>query len=73
MPEPVTLTAPRYVPGTRPVGSTETFSAAGVAPVVGLTASQAPPEIVDAAALKPTAAPLEEAEIDCIAGAIPPV
>jgi hypothetical protein len=63
-PEAVTFTAPLYVPGASPDGFTETLSAIGVAPPVGLMESHPLPEVVETVALKLSAAPLEETEID---------
>jgi hypothetical protein len=54
------------------VGATETDSVAGVVPLVGATESQLP--VLDAAAVKATAAPpVALTWIDCEAGRVPPV
>jgi hypothetical protein len=62
-PEAVMFTAPLYVPGASPEGFTETFNAAGVAPLAGPIESH-PPADAETAAPKLTAAPLEVTEID---------
>ena len=54
------------------MGSTETLSMAGVEPFEGFTVSQPPPEDVETAAVKLTAAPLDDSEITCGAGLISP-
>ena len=51
----------------------DTFSVAGVTPLPGLTASQLPPEEVEAAAEKFSAAPGAEILIIWAAGVTPPI
>jgi hypothetical protein len=45
------LTRPEYVPAARPVVFTETVSARGVVPLVGVADSQLPPEVVEVVAV----------------------
>ncbi len=42
----MTVIAPRYCPGARPLGATVMVREAGVTPVVGVTMSQFPPSAV---------------------------
>jgi len=64
----VSIMAPEYVPAASPAGLTETASAAGVVALPGETLSQLPPEVVDAAAVKESVAPVLETETLCSAG-----
>ena len=64
----VSVMAPEYVPAVSPAGLTETASAAGVVALAGETLSQLPPELVEAAAVKESAAPVLETETLCAAG-----
>src|SRR5205809_5179354 len=56
----VSVTAPEYVPAASPAGSTATASVAGVVALAGETLSQLPPEVVDAAVVKESVAPVLE-------------
>ena len=64
----VSVMAPEYVPAASPAGLTETTSVAGVVALAGETLSQLPPELVDGAAAKESAAPVLETETLCAAG-----
>jgi len=64
----VSVMAPEYVPAARPAGLTETASAAGVVALAGETLSQLPPEFVEAATEKASAAPALETETLCNTG-----
>ena len=46
------LTEPEYEPAARLPGLTETVTDLGIVPLVGLTSSQLPPDVVDAVAEK---------------------
>ena len=64
------LTLPKYVPGIRPTGFTNTFTVVEVIPLVGLTNSQFP--TLEAAALKVNWSPLLKVQRICGAGIVPP-
>ena len=64
----VSMTAPEYLPAASPAGLTATTSVAGVVALAGETLSQLPPELVEAAAVKESAAPVLETETLCAAG-----
>ena len=70
---PVELIAtfPEYVPAPIPAGLTETLRFAGVLPLFGVTASQLPPEVVVAVAVK-IKAPVEVTLRVCVAGLLWP-
>src|SRR5438094_763161 len=65
----VSVMAPEYVPAASPAGLTETTSVAGVVALAGETLSQLPPDVVDAAAAKESAAPVVGTETVWTAGA----
>src|SRR5207247_868966 len=64
----VSVMAPEYVPAASPAGLTETTSVAGVVALAGETLSQLPPEVVEAAAVKESAAPVLATETLCAEG-----
>src|SRR5439155_1233489 len=61
----VSVMAPEYMPAASPAGLTETTSVAGVMALAGEALSQLPPEVVDAATAKESAAPVLETETLC--------
>lgn len=71
-PAEVMAIVPLYVPTTSPAPLTDTLSAAGVEPDAGVTPSQLPPDVVDAAAVKLITGPLLATESGCDAGLLPP-
>ena len=63
-PDEVTLTVPVYVPAAKPDGLTDTLTAPDeVLPLAGPADNHVPPEVVDTAVVKLSAAPLLATEI----------
>lgn len=69
---PLTVMEPLYVPAVRLPRAADTVRVPGVFPEAGETLSQLPPEVVEAAAVKFTTAPVLDSDTIWAAGELPP-